>query len=1197
MRLKSLELHGFKSFPDKTVLNFDRGMTVVVGPNGSGKSNISDAVRWVLGEVSAKSVRGSKMEDVIFNGSGSRRQMNYAEVSLTIDNTTGESRLLSDYDEVTITRRCYRAGDSEYMINQKPCRLRDITELFMNTGLGRGGYSIIGQGKIAEIISQKSDERRNIFEEAAGISRYRYKKEEAERKLQSVEDNLVRLNDIRSELEGRVGPLEREAEKARRYLEIFEEKKRIDIALWLYDIEALHQKLAEMENSYTLTRHELEIADDELASLETRNEKLFSDSQENKMNAERTAAEITAARNRLHDLESTLLVLENDISHMQTQITQTAADREIKRTAREAQQKSLTGQQQEYESLNETLAAEESTLEEAQAALNTLYEQRTAVEGEQNASQEKNRSLNDDLTAIKIRLAELRTGEESSGSRRAEMETERERYRASLALAESAAAKSRESLEIYRQKETECRSQIAAIDADNAANHDHAARLHEDTDRIRLDISTKKQRIDTLRRMEELFEGYQQSVRSVMNAAEKGLLTGICGPVSRLLSADVKYSIAIETALGANIQNIVVEDEQAAKNAIAYLKRSNAGRATFYPLTSVRAQSLPVSKETLARNPGFIGIASELVSFDPRFDHVIGYMLGRTAVFRDLDAATETARATGYRIRIVTLDGQLINAGGSFTGGSVKRDSGMLTRSAEIERMTDDITRAELKLKAKQAEADALAAAIKQSDEQKSSLASQLEMIHTLANAENTQLKVVTAQSESDTAHIDELTAAIAGIDSRRNETQREQEALNSRQTALEQESAAVADRFRTLEEERITLAASIRKQQDRCSALSVRIAGRRKDIEAAGRALVFAEDTIQALTEQIARSEREEADYQNKIEEARRKTETGRTDAKETKKQIDTLEAQRESFSADSRRQDETIAGLRETIRQQTHRRETIFREYTRIESKRAELLSEQDKMTARLWEDYELTYSAAAALDYPPVDAASRTQAASRQTELRGRLRALGTVNLNAVDEYKQVRERFNFLSEQMDDLTSSREELSGILFKMEREMRERFLAVMEELNRNFKQVFVELFGGGNAELRLTDPDHVLECGIEINVAPPGKIIKSLSLLSGGEQSFVAIALFFAILKVNPTPFCLLDEIEAALDDVNVARFAEYARRYSDNTQFIIITHRRGTMERADTLYGVTMPERGISRVLTLDVADAEQKLGVKL
>ncbi|MBR6725908.1 MAG: chromosome segregation protein SMC [Clostridia bacterium] len=1199
MRLKSLELFGFKSFPDRTLLDFNSGMTVVVGPNGSGKSNISDAIRWVLGELSAKSVRGTKMEDVIFSGSDGRKALPYAEVTLTIDNTDGigSGKLDSEYDEVSVTRRCYRSGESEYLINRKTARLRDIAELFMNTGVGKTGYSIIGQGRIAEIISQKSEERRIIFEEAAGISKYRFKKNEAERKLLGVDDNLIRLNDILGELSARLGPLERESEKARKYLDIYEKKKQTDVALWLYDLDAVRVQIDKVETEYISAKSLFDDAEEALNTLEARSERLFSLAQESKLNAGRTSERIAKYRERKSALDSAKMVLDNDIRHLEQQILDTQNEIKVKKSAIvEAEERKEAQKATSAEILSE-LYELETKYEADNASLEQMREKRASIEVKQDALRREIEQGRLSLSDAKVRRAALESSISSIEGRREQLTESIGESRSRLELIESRIERAEKSLKDYSENEEKIKAELSEIEGSIASKRDEAAKIEEELNALNFDRMSKKQRADTLRRMDELFEGYNHSVKAIMRASDHGEIKGIYGPVSKLIDVKEKHAVAIETAVGANIQNIVVTDENAAKSAISYLKQNNAGRATFYPLTSISPLTLNIGRDTLEKYKGYIGIASELVECDAKFTAVIEYMLGRTVVFDTLENATVMAKATGYRTRIVTLDGQLINAGGSFTGGSVKKDTGMLTRSSEISRIDAEIARADVEIAAAQKRLDSANAALGEAQDKINDINDRLAIIARLYQAENTQYQVLISQRDSDKESISSLENELNSLSDAVNNADSDMAVIDIEIAKLgEMIDNSVKEESET-ESARIEITKLITKASDALTTLRLKAAERKKDHEASENTVSLTDLTIASLNEQLSKSESVIKERHGRIADLKNRIILTEADEKALSDDIDNLTRELAELNSTSGRQDAELSELRAKIKEQGNKRENLFFEYNRLENKREQVKNEFDKLTEKLWEEYELSPSGAKELNYTPVTEANRREAATLQNELRSKLKALGNVNTSAIEEFKEVRERHEFMSEQIGDLEKSKNELLSIIDNLEREMRERFTETIDSLSISFNTVFRELFGGGSAELKLTDPTDVLQSGIEINVAPPGKIIKSLSLLSGGEQSFVAIALFFAILNINPTPFCVLDEIEAALDDVIVARFAEYARRYSPHTQFVIITHRRGTMERADTIYGVTMPRRGVSKVLTLDIGEVEEKLGVKL
>ena len=1197
MRLKALEMQGFKSFPDKTVLSFDQGITVVVGPNGSGKSNITDAVRWVLGEMSTKSIRGSKMEDVIFGGSDNRRPMGYAEVSLVIDNTTGIGRLESEYDEVTVTRRYYRGGDSEYRINGKQVRLRDIAELFMNTGVGKTGYSNIGQGKIAEIISQKSDERRSVFEEAAGISKYRYRKNEAERKLKETEGHLLRLSDILSELSGRVGPLEKEAAAARKYLDLYEQKKAVDVALWLYDAEAMRARANETERSYMAAKLALEGADSDIAALEQRSEILYQKAAERQLRVEELTAEVSRCTDRRHGLESTGRVLENDILHTESRIEQT-------RNELEARRLSLADGKRRSDELSESLRLNEETLAAILAELTAQEAEAESLRARLAVQEEAILDREDEATLIeaslveeKLRLSSLVGSHETEAGRSADLENEIAEAESRVAELTDRKARADETVANYREAihEEEIRLAEKEEAMSGAAAEKTAAK--EGIDRIRLTVEAKRHRADTLKRMDDLLEGYHFSVKNVMHAVENSRLTGIFGPVSKLISVKPAYSIAIETALGANIQNIVTENEEAAKAAIAFLKKTNGGRATFYPVTSVKAQTPTVSPSELAKHQGYVGMADALCEHETRFAGIVGNLLGRTAVFDTIDHAAQTARAFGYRIRIVTLDGQLVNAGGSFTGGSVKQDSGILTRSAEIAGIHAEIAKLEIELGAAELREKELSDALASLQREAEGSRDKIALLTTLMQAEQTQLEVTKSRLETEEGRLSSLRGDRDGLSREKEYYDTEYRRITERIAALQDELTEARARAAEATDTRNTLDDALAALLSAYNAKQIARTAAEKDGEALRGNLLLNGGTVEALEEQITRSEELILTLTEKLADIRRRIGKNKESSEALTGDIAALEAERGRILSENLEVEKQQSRIREELRDKTHRRETLFREFTRLEGQREQLTTEHDRLAAKIWEDYELTYTAAAELGYPPVTEETRPSFGTKQTELRNKLRALGSVNVGAIEEYAEVKQRYDFTNDQVNDLIRARESLDGVIDRLEREMRNRFLTAVEEINRNFKITFRELFGGGNAEISLSDPENILTSGIEINVAPPGKIIKNLISLSGGEQAFVAIALIFAILNVNPTPFCIFDEIESALDEVNVVRLAEYMHRYAEKTQFIVITHRRGTMEASDMLYGITMPDRGISRVLSMNVNEAEKKIGGNL
>ena len=1197
MKLKSLELQGFKSFPDRTVLNFNSGATIVVGPNGSGKSNISDAIRWVLGETSAKGVRGSKMEDVIFSGSNSRRAMSAAEVSLVLDNSDESGRIPDCGDEIVVTRRCLRGGESEYLIDRKPARLKDITELFMNTGVGRSGYSIIGQGKISEIVSQKSEDRRTIFEEAAGISKYRFRKNEAERKMNTVTENMTRAGDILRELEARVAPLEKAAEKAKRYLQLYEEKKRLDVSLWLFDVDTIRQKVRELSDSAAVAKRVLDEADGELSALEAKNERLYNESQANKIKAESAQKEIRENSEETIELEGSIRVINTEIEHQKQKRSEAEMDHSIHASAYEESVKNSEELKTQLAELKRQLAEFRAEYERRLADTDKLKQKRTSLEEFMAGRDDFIREIRERLVSDKLKLSEISGFSDSSIGRKEELNATLAELRERNELLQKRYDKAEETISDYSGRLEAIKDKCVRLKAENENKAAEIERLRDDQGRLVSDYTSKKQRADTLRRMEEHFEGYSNSVRFVMDNSERGKLSGIFGPVSRMIDVPTKYSVAVETALGSNVQNIIVENENAAKEAISLLKKNGAGRATFYPVSSVKAQPLNIDIHQLEAHRGYIGIASELIQCDSRCVNVIGYMLGRTAVFDNLSNATECARSMGYRVRIVTLDGQLINTGGSFTGGSTKRDSGMLTRAQEIARFESEAVRIGIELTANREEIAALQEEMDRTASELEENEQNLNVLNTMLGAEKSQQLVIQSQLDGDKELYSKTLETLNELQIRDERDAEEKLQLEEQIEKLSAELSETEKYRAELEKQHNECNKDISDSIEHSNSQLIKITQVEKEIEVKENSIEISDNSGKSLFEAAERDLEniKSADEACRMYADRLSGASNRIE--ELKKEAERLRCEHDALINEGIAGDAALSKLRDQVKEESHRRENLFRAYTELDSKLEQTKSEQDKLSSKLWDEYELTYATAAALDYPPVTGETRARTSSASADLKNKIRALGSVSLDSIDEYKEVSERAEFMRQQYDDLCISKSDLEKIIDGLETDMKKRFLDVMAELDANFKATFRELFGGGTAELRLTDPDEPLTSGIEINVAPPGKIVKSMSLLSGGEQSFVAIALFFAILNVNPTPFAVLDEIEAALDDVNVARFADYIKRYSEDTQFVVITHRRGTMEIADTLYGVTMPERGISRVLTLNIIDAESRLGVKI
>lgn len=1190
MKLKAVEMQGFKSFPDRTKLTFDDGITVIVGPNGSGKSNISDAIKWVFGEQSVKSLRGAKMEDVIFGGSASRKPTGFAWVSLFIDNT--DRSIDIDTDEVVITRRLYRSGESEYRINNNPVRLKDINETFMDTGLGRDGYSVIEQGKIAEIVSAKSTQRREIFEEAAGISKFRYRKTEAERKLTQAEDNLIRLRDIMQELEDRVGPLKAQSEKAKQYVVLAEEKKSLEISLWLEQLAKLGRQMAELEDKTLLAANDRTTAQKRLEEIERETEEIQQKTQELNLYIEHKRDRIREWETAISEAKVNAAVKQNTVTHNEDTIRELQDEWERSMLSAGELEEKLTGLREDCALLQKEAEETARRWEESQKALEAKRQEERRLATEQSALALQKQELQEN-----IHRAELSA--ETAGTLAEETVDRLEALRGQAKNKDENLTRLREELAGHRAFAEELRERLESLQ--NSKNG-YLFKLKSRSDKIAEVESRQRnseklageklQRAQVLTDLEKNYESFNNSVKFVMKQAGAGALRGVIGPVSALIRTENRYSTAVEIALGAAIQNIVVQDETAAKRAIALLKERGAGRATFLPLTNIRAN--PIRESDLAARGGYVGLASELVQCEERYRAVMDSLLGRTVVAEDIDAAAAIAKAYGYRYRAVTLDGQVVNAGGSLTGGSVNKNASILSRRGEIDALT--------------AEAKKYAAQVEELETQLTELRREADTIR--ATVEGIAAEEKTAREDLISAQtlVSRLTASTEEAEQLNEQAMREYDELTARVEELRKQKLTGGELVKKLTEEvarlnrmdvestaaHTALTEAIEEAARQVTDLQMEAITRRKDCETAQSVIAQLENqqsgSEAALTE--LRQKQEQLQKENEairaeIEEITAgaagggsEIETLRRDIKEADGQKDTLEARRSILTRES---GDAIT-----------KREAAASELVRLQEKSEAMQEQQNGISTKMWEEYELTRSEAAETAIPLEDVPA---AQKRLTELRGRIRGLGAVNVAAIEEYEEVSGRYRFMKEQIDDAENAKKELTRLIAELSAKMSAIFTERFAGINRHFGEIFRELFGGGHAELRLTDATDPLETGIEIIVQPPGKIIKNLSALSGGEQAFVAICIYFAILRVNPAPFVLIDEIEAALDDVNVGKFAAYLHRMTDHTQFISITHRRGTMEQGDVLYGVTMEEEGISKLLRLDVAEMEKKFGKSL
>ena len=1202
MYLKSLEVQGFKSFPDKTKLTFEGGTTVIVGPNGSGKSNISDAMRWVLGELSSKSLRSTKMEDIIFGGADSRRPMGYAEVSVTFDNTGMIGRLDCPYDEVTVTRRYYRSGESEYYINRRAVRLRDIYELFMNTGVGRDGYSVIGQGRIADIISKKSDERRGIFEDASGIAKYRHKKSECERKLAATEDNMTRINDIFVEVESQVIPLEKEAAKAKKAIELIEAKKMVDVQLWLYDTEKHRADIDKAEKLFAEAEFELNTVDDSITALEKQNERLFEISQSNKAESESLLTQIRSQTEIIHRLESEYGIADTNISYTGEMIASAEGSRESSRRSLENEQRLDAERTQRIEELNAALESKLAEKDARDAERHELSIKADAIGDDISTALDEIHSLEAERADVSARISFIDNSKDGELDKNAAMLREIAEYEQLSANLSKQSQMIKATIDDYDSATASSQLELDGASKELEGLYSEREELSTERAGISLRADSVQQRIDTIKAMEQQLEGYSGTVRYVMSKyAEGGIkdrygnkVGKIYGPLSQLISVDDKYVTAIETALAANIQFIVVEDDEVAKAAIATLKRDNAGRTTFFPISSMSGQTVTAEMREASGYVGYIGIADELVSADAKFSDVLSSLLGRTLVFDTLDNASAMSKKVGNRVKVVTLDGQIINAGGSYTGGSVKKSANILGRAGEIKRLESEKAELDAKLSSLDKSISALDRKIESAEDIRSSAEQKISLIKVMRDSENTRFEQIGAKLDANETLIGKIKADYEELKKERERFESDRQSLSVKLFEIENRIKEIGAARASMDVKRNELLDQKQEAEEGITALLIHISEIRKDIETEERLREEACARMDGYAEACRLQEAKIEELRARIEAYRAEQIENRRKYAEGNERLSELNAKRSKVEEGNSEFESKLAEVNAKIRDKRQHKENIFKEYTRLENRLLNLRAEQDKLASRLWEDYELTRSDAAGLGYPALTPETRAEAAAKQTECRNKLRVLGNVDLDAVNKYTEIKRRYDEMSLQINDLNAARNELLSVIEKLEGEMKVSFVDAFNKINENFNRTFSELFGGGAAEISLTDPDNVLESGIEIKAAPPGKIIKNMVQLSGGEQAFIAIALFFAILQVNPTPFCILDEIEAALDEVNVVRLAEYIKRYSGGTQFVMITHRRGTMEAANRLYGVTMPERGISKVLELDVNEISKKKG---
>lgn len=1185
MRLKKLYIHGFKSFADRVEMTFEHGVTGVVGPNGCGKSNISDAVRWVLGEQSARQLRGSRMEDVIFNGTEKRRRMAYCEVTLTFDNE--DRSLPSDYTEVAVTRRVFRTGESEYLLNGAACRLKDVVDLFRDTGIGRDGYSIVGQGRVGEILSQKSEDRRQVFEEAAGIVKYKARKSEAEKRLDNTEQNLSRIADIISELESRLEPLRLQSEDARKYLAMREEQKGLDLNVFLIRSERYQEKIAELRLTAENMRETLAQNEREQQALNERRESVQNQLSER----EERAAEL---RESLQALIQEVEAQEGQANVLRERLAASRREQARVEDEKRAAEEGETGMRRRIETLEGEIAREGEAVaarEERQAALDrALEEAETAaarLETEAEDAKERVIRFMNDMGDVKSEQARLTALGEAI-----------DRQLASLSA--GAEEDSRVTADLTRAVEDaegvwdEENDRLKALNEAAREISERTRRAGEEYERLTAEsqklLSIKQElgsRLKLLTEMQRDYEGYNLSVKQVLMEAERRGGAGVHGVVASILHAPQKLERALDMVLGGTLQNVVVDRDEDAKAMIEYLKRNRYGRATFLPISSIRGRTLDMGERRVLSMPGCVGLASEMVTYDPIYRGIVENLLGRTVIAEDLNSGIAIQRAGRYQFRLVTLDGDVMHSGGSMTGGSVQsRMTSLLSREREItestenmKKLTEKLAQAQNQLKKGEEER----AALKRERAQLFDDVHQQEIAVTRAEDHLARAREELNGHTGRAARVNEARAQLAeqkaeilsqldALGQRRETTEDEGEALRKKaqalQTSLSEKRVALNAQRQEAGDARVALATAKRGFEALKQDLS-RLNAQKGD---AARALAEAAESLLALACRLKADEEALTTEEGRLELARR----GLNGAREDFQRADESRLKAQTELKEISESAERLRVATEEFTDRSHRAEMAL--------SRAE--NDLEQMTARIWEDYQLTYEGAEPFRDPDFKLA---ESEKRLNTLRAAIRAMGPVNVSAMDEYRETSERYTELSAQRDDLERAKNDLMGIISELTGKMETQFRAQFEQLDVYFRQTFTELFGGGRAELRLEDPKDALNTGIEIVAQPPGKKLQMLSLLSGGERALTAIAILFAMLKLKPTPFCILDEIEAALDDANIDNFAEYLQTYSTKTQFVVVTHRKGTMSRCDALYGVAMEEKGVSKLVSVKLADA--------
>lgn len=1182
MYLKRLEMQGFKSFADKTVLEFMPGITTVIGPNGSGKSNISDSIRWVLGEQSIKSLRGSKSEDIIFSGTQSRKSLGFAEASIVIDNSDG--KLPIEFAEVVVTRRIFRNGESGYFINKTPCRLKDVLELFMDTGIGKEGYSIIGQGKIDEILSNKSEDRRNIFEEAAGIVKYRARKNESEKKLEQTKLNLLRINDILSEIEANIEPLKLQAEKAKKYLNLREELKSIEIGLFIYNINNYKARLEELIKDMEIVNSQKAEQENSLITLQTLKENL-------KQELEKTISKIEETQNLSFESEKKIEQINSDINVQNEKIANNTQNHDTYvREIEELQKRNEEIKEEKENRINKKdnlMANREKFAKELEEKETKLNELSSKLTEEEKKIEEKKKKVEKNTEAKYENREKINTIEINNENLNKREKTIKNEIQDTISKLDEKRMIKSDLLKTFNEKETkrnDCKQRLETIKVKREEANLKIAEYEEKINSLTSELRIKDSKQKFLSEMEKEKEGYSRAVKSILIECEKNskLNKGVKGVLANLITVSKEYQLAIETVLGQTLQNIVTETEEDAKKLIEYLRQNNLGRASFLPISSVKGKNI----DRLITNgtQGVIGIAAKLIKTDKEYEGIILNLLGRTVLVENMDTAIVLARQNNYSFRIVTLKGDIINPSGAISGGSsIQKTTSIMGRTTQIKELEIDIEKLNKDIEKITTE----------KEEYTKSIESLLEEITTIEQA----TQEIEIEYATEKQRIESLEETISSLEAKLKKLRAEANEIETTISTNEKQKLGIEQNIADLEKEILTLSSDIQSFAEKNKENQKYIDDLNFDITNLKISVSSFDESNNSLEEILTRIEEELQGNTNKINNKKLQCKELLQENECIKQGIEDYKQKIEQIKINVSLSSETVEKLKqERINKNTAITKTeteiedkyriieeIKNQSTKLEVKKSKIDIELEQIINKMWEDYEITPNNASEYKKP-----SNIQETTKQVKtLRDEIKNLGSINIDSIEEYKQTKERYDYMCEQRLDLENASSKLKKVIQEITKTMKEQFEKQFKVINNNFGEVFIELFGGGKAELKLTDEEDILNCGIEIAVQPPGKKLQSMSLLSGGERAFTAIALLFAILKINPAPFCVLDEIEAALDDVNVYRFAEYLKKFASETQFLVITHRKGTMEAADTVYGITMEESGISKLLSMKLA----------